>query len=358
MNALCWAEISLDALTHNFELVKEAAPDSKIMAVIKADAYGHSAIEASKALAGADAFAVARIHEALQLRHAGINKEIIILSGVLDAQDIVTCAAQQLTLVVHSSPCLELLKSATQPLDIWLKADTGMHRLGLDFEQLQHAKSLIQKSGINHRLRGLLTHLSDAEDVSNPKNEQQHQCLKALSTELQLPHLCLCNSAGLLFHPQMRHQWVRPGIMLYGANPSTETNNITQRLRPAMTVKAKVLDVKTVKQGEPVGYNETWRADKDSQIATIAIGYADGYPRHAGNGTPVLINDKYYPLAGRVSMDLITIDVSGGNVRPGDTATLWGEGLPAETIAEHAGTISYHLFTGIAARVEKRFLHG
>ncbi len=354
MNSLAWADISLTALKSNLAIAKQAAPNAKIMAVIKADAYGHGAVNAAQALSASDAFAVARIEEGIQLRNHGINHVIIVLSGANTRDDFETCHQQQLQAVIHSTQSLDIaLHHPGNPLKIWLKIDTGMHRLGLNGDDFLQALKAIQSSK-HLELMGVMSHLANAELLDNPANDQQQRLFDRLSTGLTTRSLA--NSAGLLFHPATHHEWVRPGIMLYGSNPAEEENAFTRQLKPVMTLKSRVIHLKTIAQGERVGYNGIWQADKESRIATIAIGYADGYPRHASNGTPVLINGKTYPLAGRVSMDLITVDVSSGGVNVGDEVTLWGEGLSANQIAKHANTISYELFTGITNRVKKIYI--
>jgi alanine racemase len=354
MNSLAWADLSLSALTSNLAIAKQAAPRSKVMAVIKADAYGHGAVETAKALAASDAFAVARIEEGIHLRNHGIHHDIIVLSGANTRHDFATCHHQHLQVVIHSRQALDIaLLNPLNPLKIWLKIDTGMHRLGLNSDDFLQALKAIQ-SCKHLELTGVMSHLANAELLDNPANNQQQRLFEDLCTGLTTRSLA--NSAGLLFQPSTQYEWVRPGIMLYGSNPSEEENTFTRQLKPVMTLKSRVIQIKTIAQGECVGYNGIWQAEKESQIATIGIGYADGYPRHAINGTPVLINGKTYPLAGRVSMDLITVDVSAGGVNIGDEVILWGEGLSANLIAKQANTISYELFTSVTNRVKKHYI--
>lgn len=354
MNPMAWADISLSALKNNLAIARQAAPNAKIMAVIKANAYGHGAIEAAGALSGSDAFAVARVDEGIHLRHHGISKAIIVLSGCNTLADLTLCHQHQLQAVIHSRQALEIvLQNPSIPLNIWLKIDTGMHRLGLDATAFLQGLNAVNASK-HLQLIGVMSHLANAELLDCPANAKQ----QALFDELNPGHSArsLANSAALLFQPSTHYEWVRPGIMLYGSNPSEQENTLTNQLKPVMTLKSRVIHIKTIPAGECVGYNGTWQAGKESQIATIGIGYADGYPRHAKNGTPVLINGKPYPLAGRVSMDLITVDVSAGDINIGDEVTLWGEGLPANDIAKQASTISYDLFTGIKNRVKNNYI--
>ncbi len=357
MNSLVWAEISLSALENNLSVAKQSASSSKVMAVIKSDAYGHGAVESAKALNAADVMAVARIDEAINLRNNNILHDIIVLSGLCTEQDLQTCIDQQLQPVIHSENSLRLLSGFHAPstLKVWLKVDTGMHRIGLNPDNFDKSFKSVGNAR-NIELQGVLSHLSDAENVADKKNTEQFELFNKLCHEIPVNSRSLCNSAGILFHQQMHFEWVRPGIMLYGVNPSKTENIFTKQLKPVMTLKSRVINIKPVQPGEKVGYNGTWVARKPCMIATIAIGYGDGYPRHAQNGTPVLINGKTYPLSGRVSMDMITIDVGDDDIKIGDEVTLWGEGLPAELIADHAETIAYDLFCGVTARVPRIYL--
>jgi alanine racemase len=355
MTSLAWAEISLEAIQHNLNIAKTAAPKAKVIATIKANAYGHGALKVAHALTEADALAVARIEEGIELRLGGINNDIIVLSGVTQPEHFSACHHHNLTAVIHNMHTCMQLSEFSQVLSVWLKVDTGMHRLGIHTKEFNDALQLIDKQS-NITLKGVMSHLANAEIISHADNAMQNTIFNELCLTHGINNRSLANSAGLLFHPKMQYEWVRPGIMIYGSNPSTHENALSQQLKPAMTLKSKVLQVKSVSVGDKVGYNGQWIADKPSKIATIAIGYADGYPRHAPNGTPIYINGNLYPLVGRVSMDLITVDVSKGGVRSDDEVELWGRSLPANIIAQHAKTISYELFTGVTSRVERHYL--
>jgi alanine racemase len=354
MNELTWVEISLPALANNLALAREAAGNSKIMAVIKADAYGHGAVAVAKALSDADAFAIARIDEGIQLRNHGIQKPIVVLGGIHSAREVALAIEFQLQPVIHAIADAELLDEfhPATPLPVWLKVDTGMHRLGVPSQHFREALEAIQ-SKKHLSLQGVMTHLSDAEELDGAKNHQQQSLFESLTEGTAITARSMANSAGILLHPSTHYEWVRPGIMLYGSNPASEENKFTSQLTPVMTFKSKVVSTRRLNAGESVGYNGTWQATTPCTIATIAAGYGDGYPRHATNGTPVLIRNKRYPLAGRVSMDLITVNVGDDDIAVGETVVLWGEGLPANVIAKSAGTISYQLFCGITPRVKR-----
>ena len=350
------AHIDLDAIASNFNHVRQLAPLSKAMAVIKGDAYGHGAAKVAHKLKEADAFGVARISEAVKLREAGIGQPICLLEGVMDAEELNLASIYEFQVVVHSEYQLDLMSHASARRGVWLKIDTGMGRLGVRSE---HLADTLKKLG-KQTLLGLMTHLSEASNVRSEKTQQQIQQIDHLSKQLvgQYPaakELSLANSAGILRHRASHKQWVRPGVMLYGATPFDDLQPI-DALHPAMTFSAPIISVRTVKKGEAVGYGGTWQADQDTNVVVIAAGYADGYPRELENGTPVLINGQRRELVGRVSMDMICVKLHPGDVvEAGDRAILWGEGLPVEEIAQSAGTIAYTLLTGIGARVPRTY---
>lgn len=358
MQELVWANICQSALQNNLRLCQQAAPDAKIIAVIKANAYGHGAVQVAKSLDGAHSFAVARLNEAMELRAAGITKPIIVLSGIMHADDIIQCSENNIDIVVHSATFQQLLENIqlTRKANIWLKVDTGMHRLGLDIDKLSPLLHFLKKRDDIH-CHGFISHFSSADDLECNSVATQQHVFNQVIKDYDLPRLSIANSAAILFHQQAHYDYIRPGILLYGVNPSSHENAFSQALLPVMTLQARILNIREISAGESVGYNATWTATKKSRIATLAIGYADGYPRHAKNGTPVLIRGKRHALAGRVSMDLITVDVScDPTIVVGDIATLWGDELPAEEIASWADTIAYQLFTSVSERVVKRLI--
>jgi alanine racemase len=351
-NSSC-AIIDTRAWQHNLTQVKRFAPGSQVMAVIKANAYGHGAIQAARSLSNADAFAVARMPEALELRDAGIKHPITILEGCLTRAELEVASAQNCRLVVHQEYQLAWLEQADlhQPIQVWLKVDSGMHRLGIAPEQVDSFYHRLQKAPSVAGPIGLITHFGCADEIDPTFTEAQiatfQLCCGGLPGERSL-----ANSAGLIGFPQSQSDWVRPGIMLYGVLPMLQQTAQELELQPVMTLKSKVIAIRDHHRGEPVGYGATWRSDRDTQLAVVAIGYGDGYPRHAPSGTPVLIKDKRYPMVGRVSMDMITVDIGlDHDVKLGDSVILWGKGLPVEEIAQAAGTIGYELLCSVTRRV-------
>lgn len=331
--------IDFDALRHNLQQAKQAAPKSKIMAVIKANAYGHGMLKVAQALTDADGFAVATIGEGLALRKADISKIILILQGASNAQEYQQAAEQQLTLSIHHKSQLAISaqhKGEHPPL--WLKFDTGMHRLGFPVEQ---ADKLFNQLG--EKVTGSMMHFACADKPENPANQQQLDVFQQATESFNLP-CSAANSAALLKMPEAHFDWVRPGIMLYGASPLLNVSAETLNLKPVMTLTAALIAINLHKKGEAVGYGGDYICPEDIPIGVIAIGYGDGYPRHAPSGTPVLINGVECPLAGRVSMDMLTVDLrSCPGVKVGNDVVLWGTGLPVDRIAEKAETISYEL---------------
>jgi alanine racemase len=350
------ATIDLAALRHNLSVVRQLCPHSKIMAMIKADGYGHGLLPTARALADADGFAVARLNEALQLRDAGSKQRIMLLGTLLDSDDLRLCAAQNIDVTAHDTESAAHIAAMSSqcPLRVWLELDSGMHRLGLAPAEFETANRLLSK---NPNILELLhwTHFSDAEDLLTDINDRQLAILHAARVQHDSP-VSIANSASIIARPDTHETWVRPGIMLYGINPLAATH--AQSLQAAMILHANVIAIRRIEKNEAVGYNRTWVAPCDSVIATIGIGYGDGYPRHARNGTPVWLNGRCVPLVGRVSMDSITVDITDyPEVSVGDEAELWGAHLSAQIVAQYADTISYELFTGVTNRVDRIYLH-
>lgn len=346
------AVINRSALQHNLNRVREAAPAAKVWAVVKANAYGHGANRVADALAGADGFAVSTLDEALSLRSHGVRHPILLLSGVTQTEHWAQAAQLNLHCVIHCRAQVEQLAAVqlSEPLNVWLKVDTGMHRLGLLPENFQPVLEKLSSTP-NVSIVGALTHMA-AADVSALDATTQQQFADFQSV---LPSSMTCsigNSATILRHPDFHGDWVRPGIMLYGASPTDETPAADFNLKPVMTFEAPVIAVREIAPGESVGYGCRWQAQRPSQIATLAVGYGDGYPRHAPDGTPIWLGGRRVPLAGRVSMDLVTVDVTEcGNIQVGDVAQLWGDQLPVDDVARSVGTIGYELLTRISSRV-------
>ena len=362
------ALISLANLRHNFAQARHLAPGAQIMAVVKANAYGHGAVQVAGALAPlADAFGVASLEEAVELRDAGIKTPIVLLSGVFGRAEMLEVARYGLGTVIHSAEQLQILLDTelSQPINVWLKLDTGMHRLGFNTDSFIQAAGRLRSAQQVDKLT-FISHLACADNPAASLNERQLTCFQNTLATFNVradESMSLANSAALLTRPDMHFDWVRPGVMLYGVNPlnTDEPLPASAELRPVMTLRSRIVALQTVPAGEGVGYGESWRAPgllassaaQSSRIAVVAAGYGDGYPRHACNGCPVLINGKLAVIAGRVSMDLLTVDISANpNAKIGDVVTLWGEGLPVETIAQHSETIAYELLTGVNQRVK------
>jgi alanine racemase len=349
------ALIDTSALRHNLARVRELAPGSRVMAVIKANAYGHGLEVAAAALADADGFAVARLEEALALRAAGSRHRILLLEGVSRAEQLEAAARDGLDVMIHSFEQLAMLEQRAQGLTLrtWIKLDTGMNRLGFRIEEFSDALArLVRARGVAPN-PVIVTHLASADEVADPKTQQQLDAFEAATRGLP-GERSIANSAGVLAWPASRGDWVRPGLMLYGASPFPRGTGADIGLRPVMTFQSEVIAVKTVEAGETVGYGGAWRAPRRTSMAVVAVGYGDGYPRSARTGTPLLIDGQRAPLIGRVSMDMITADVTGMQaVRVGAPVELWGGLLPVEEVARSADRIPYELTCGVTQRAPR-----
>ncbi|WP_085300647.1 alanine racemase [Cognaticolwellia mytili] len=346
------AIIDLEALSSNYRLVQTMSPNSKILAVLKANGYGHGLARIANALPAADAFGVARIDEALALRAAGIVKPIVLLEGFFAETDIDILAVNNLQTIVHNTQQLDAIINANleKPLKVWLKIDTGMHRLGINPEQLAHFYRALSASKNVQQPIVLMSHLGCADEKGNLATSKQIALFNKLTDDLSIEK-SLANSAGVLAWPESHYQWVRPGLLLYGVSP-LPTGVAVDGILPVMTLQSSLIAIREINAGEAVGYGGAWVSDKKTTIGVVAIGYGDGYPRHASNGTPILINGRRVPLIGRVSMDMITVDLGNDKTDDvGDIATLWGKELPVEEIAEFATTIPYELLCNITRRV-------
>lgn len=345
--------IDLDALKHNFQKVRQAAPNSKIMAAVKADAYGHGMVKVAQTLTEADAFAVATLSEALSLKQAKISQPIVILEGFLDSDELALASGNNFICVVHSTYQLDLIeKYSPAGLKVWIKLDSGMHRLGFPLKETQTVKNrLEQLPGID--LIGWMSHFSDADDLSNPKTQRQIDDFNQATVGLE-GQRSLANSGGILGWPDSHQDWVRPGIMLYGSSPFANMRAEQLGLRPVMHFSAKIVTANSCRKGDKIGYGSSWECPEDMSVGVISVGYGDGYPRHAAFGTPILVNGTAVPLIGRVSMDMITVDLRPlPNVKTGDEVVLWGNNLAVDLVAESASTISYELLCGVTQRVER-----
>lgn len=322
--------------------------------MVKANAYGHGLVAVAKALRDADGLAVARLDEAVQLRAAGVTQRVLLLGTLLDAAELAWCSDWHVDVCAHSPEVVASIVAAAEvhPLRVWLELDSGMNRMGLDPEGFVEAD---RQLSAQPRLLELvhMTHFSSAEEALPATLDPQLEVFKACHGHHSGVAASLANSAALLLRPDTHADWVRPGLMLYGINPLGRTD---VPLQAAMRLSARVIAVRNVRHGEAVGYNRQWVASRDSRVATVGIGYGDGYPRHAPSGTPVWINGCGAALAGKVSMDSIGVDVTDcERVDVGDEAVLWGPELSAALIAERAGTISYALFAGVTGRVLREY---
>lgn len=352
------AAINLAALQHNLRRVKQLAPNSQVLAVLKANAYGHGLVRVAQILTEADAFAVARIDEALMLRTAGIVKPLVLLEGFYEAAELPLLVANNLQTIVHNELQLQALEQATLEgqLKVWLKIDTGMHRLGIAPAQFdEFYRRLLQCSAVLPGIR-FISHFSAADELAAGTTEQQLALFQHLTAD-KAEQCSLANSAAILAWPQSHAQWVRPGLMLHGISPFAEHTGLHYQLQPVMRLSSRLIALRKVASGERVGYGGHWQATTDTTLGVIAVGYGDGYPRHAGNGTPVWINGREVPLAGRVAMDMITVDLGADALdKLGDEAVLWGPELAIERVAAAAGTIPYELLCNITPRVDYQYL--
>ncbi|MBI4191233.1 MAG: alanine racemase [Betaproteobacteria bacterium] len=344
------AAISLDALRHNLAVVRRHAPRASVFAVIKANAYGHGVLRAARALAGADGIALLEIDDAVRLRDAGFGKRLALLQGVFEAAELQVAAAHDLTIVIHNQEQLRMLDAARDSarFDVLLKIDTGMNRLGFTPRAARDVLAGLKHHRAVRRLT-LMTHFATADDARGVAWQMQAFDEIAAGSKLQR---CLANSAAILRYPETHADWVRPGIMLYGCTPFADVTAEQLGLQPAMTLASEIIAVRELRPGERIGYGGTFEATQAKRVGIVACGYADGYPRHAPTGTPILVGGRRARTLGRVSMDMLCIDLSGiSTAQIGTPVTLWGEGLSADEVAAAAGTVSYELLCALAPRV-------
>lgn len=366
-----WADIDLAALQHNFSIACQASPQSRVLAVVKANAYGHGIQAVSAALDAVmrdgDAFAVASLQEGIRLRALRPGRPILVMQGIQNADELSLAREHGLWLVVHSPHQVSLIQDHSLTGDrwhLWLKLESGMNRLGMEPDVLARAWQVLGAlPGVQHQV--LMSHLACADDPDSDSPTRQLQRLDALVAATsgmdEATEVSVAASGGLLAWPDSRRQWLRPGIMLYGGSPVLGESGPDRDLRPVMTLRSRLVSVKTVQAGESVGYGATYTAEKTHRMGIASIGYGDGYPRHAPTGTPVMVMVNGQPrrtrLIGRVSMDMVSLDLDGLDAGVGDEVTLWGENLPADEIARYCGTISYELFCQVTSRVDFHY-HG
>lgn len=363
-----FAEIDLDALRHNYSLARELAGDSRAVAVIKADAYGHGAVACAGALESLPAerrppaFAVACLEEAEALRAGGVVTPIVLLEGIFEPHELARVEALGLWMAIHSEWQVRALLAyrPAKPIPVWLKVDSGMHRLGFPPDQAAAVWERLAAAPTCATGLLLMSHFATADADDSRYFQRQLDCMQALARRLDAP-LCLANSPATLAWPQAHGAWVRPGVMLYGSDPLERANEASRRLEPVMTLRSEIIAVRDLAAGEPVGYAGRWRASRPSRIGVVACGYGDGYDRHAADGTPVLVAGRRTSIAGKVSMDMLTVDLT--DIPEADIGTevvLWGRSrhgavLSVDEVARHCDTISYTLLTGILPRVPRRY---
>ncbi len=348
------AQINISALKHNLSVVRSYTSDTKIMVIVKADAYGHGLLHIASALKNADGFAMLELDAAICLRNAGYQQPILLLEGFFSVAEIKLFKQYQLSAVIHNEVQLEMLALSKQhEIDVFIKINTGMNRLGFTPEKFPYVlQSLASNSNIGNI--SLMTHFANADDpVKNETVQKQWQCFNTTTSGLNLPR-SLANSAAIIRHPKTHADWVRPGIMLYGASPFTDKTAAELNLHPVMTVTSRLIAIQNLTAGDKVGYGGLFQATRPMRIGIVAAGYADGYPRHALTNTPILVKDQLTRTLGHASMDMLAVDLSTvKNAQLGDSVTLWGEGLPVNEVARATATISYELLCALAPRVEK-----
>ena len=345
-------QIDGDALRHNLARVKQYAPYSKVMAVVKANAYGHDVITAATYLDDTEAFAVAMPAEAVALRRAGCTKPLVVLQGFANQDELRLCVKYDLQPVVHQQWQAELLYNASRfRLDVWLKIDTGMHRLGVSLDDVDETYQTLSSSAVVHSIQ-CMSHFANADDPNHSLNNKQlNRFIKVISN--YGVERSMANSAAIVSNANSHLEWVRPGIMLYGTSPLLDRSAAELDLKPVMQFESRLAAIQQIRKGESIGYGSTWQCPQDMPVGVVAAGYGDGYPRHAPSGTPLWINGQLCPSVGRVSMDSICVDLRGVDARHGDRVVLWGRELPVDTVASHAGTISYEILchAGNSARL-------
>lgn len=364
------ATINSAALRHNIQLIKSFAPNQKLLAMIKANAYGQGLIPAAHILADqVDGFGVARLREALEIQETGYTGKILLVEGFFDREELLKTLSRRFDSVIHCYEQLELLEQVAKeweeeqqkgfwkrktkiyfPINIWLKIDTGMHRLGVHPEQVDEFYQRLKKCPLVENI-SFVSHFSRADELNCGYTEKQIATFEQATQAYPEHARSISASSGILYWKQAHYEWVRPGIIMHGISPHYEP--ITHLgFQPVMTLSSSLIAVRTHKAGEPVGYGGTWVSPKDTKLGVIAMGYGDGYPRNAPEGTPILINGRKVPIVGRVSMDMLTVDLGADSQdKVGDEAIFWGKDLLIEEVAKHIGVISYELITKLTPRV-------
>lgn len=353
------AVIDLDAVQHNLACVRRLAPQSKVMSVIKADAYGHGAKAIAQALADTDAFAVARLSEGIALRDLGFQQAIVLLEGVHSLAEMQLAVQYQLAPVVHQSAHIDWLEECPSLPFIWLMLETGMHRLGLPEAVIRESVEQLKKQPAHVGKLGLMSHFANSDLLGDSRNQSQLSVMTKLAAETGLP-VCMANSAAVVSLPESYADWVRPGLMLYGISPFADKTGHDLGLKPAMQLTSILIAIQMLKAGDEVGYGGEWTATQSCRMGVISIGYGDGFSRHLSNTGQVMIRGKMLPVIGRVSMDTICVLLDNcPDAQTGDEVLLWGTSqLTVESQALRADTIPYELTTVLAGRVDREYQHG
>ena len=350
------AILNLDALEHNIQVVRAKCNRSNVMAVIKSDAYGHGLAAVATHIADkVNGFAVATMSEAIECREVQKHKPIVLLSQWWSGDQLMVLAEYDIQPVVHSLEQVRLLEAYRgRPLSIWLKVDTGMNRLGICIEALARVKSRLRALSSVASF-GIMSHLASADTISDPQTEEQVNRFSTLADTKSTP-MSLLNSAGIVHRPEYQFQWVRPGLMLYGSSPVTEMSAQELGLQPVMALQARVISIKDkmINAGERIGYGGRYTTSRATKIGIVSIGYGDGYPRTIDNRAYVMIHGLKVPLIGRISMDMMTVDLTDSpQTRVGDEVTLWGSSLAVDEVARWASTTAYELLCKVTKRVPR-----
>lgn len=344
--------IDLGALQYNLQRVRAIAPGRSVLAMVKANAYGHGMVSIARALTGADALGVASIDEGIALRDAGVTHPIFLMEGLFSPDEVALAARYQFTLIIHHWPQVKMLEQSAlkHEFPVWIKINTGMNRLGITPTEAEDVyRRLIQLACIKKPI-GLMTHFAEADLLDNRTTIDQMHVFNLATRHLSGPR-SLANSAAILGWPETHGDWVRPGLMLYGASPFAHKTGADLDLKPVMTFSSRLIALNSISRGSKVGYGGTWMAPEDMLLGVVAVGYGDGYPQFAKNGTPVLVNGQECQLVGRVSMDMLTVDLrKQPNAKVGDPVVLWGDGLSVERVAKNSHSSAYELLTRMTTR--------
>lgn len=351
--------INRRALRHNLQRLRQLTPASRIVAVVKANAYGHGLLETARTLEDADVFGVARLEEALRLRAGGITQPILLLEGFFNAADLPVLQRENFQTAVHSPEQLAALEAAElpAPVTVWMKLDTGMHRLGVRPDEAEEFYARLSRCKNVRQPVNIVSHFARADELESDATPRQLEIFNRFCAG-KPGERSIAASGGLLFWPDSHFEQVRPGIILYGVSPlEGKPWGAELGFEPAMSLTSSLIAVRPHKAGEPVGYGGTWVSTRDTRLGVVAMGYGDGYPRCAPSGTPVLVNGREVPIVGRVAMDMICVDLGpDAQEKAGDAVVMWGEGLPVERIAEITKVSAYELITRLTSRVAMSYL--